>query len=57
MCIKACEILGVRGSVTGSVGGGVDPRPVPGGAEKDVCEEKVLNGYSRLRGTHGRPLT
>lgn len=51
MCTKACEILWVRGSVTVSVGGGVDPRPVPGG------EEKVLNGYSRLRGTHGCPLT
>lgn len=51
MYIRACEILWVRASVTGSVGDVVDTQPLLWGAKEDVCVGNVLNEYSRLRNT------
>lgn len=55
--IRACEILWVRASVTGSVGGVVDTQPILWGAREDVCVGNVLNGYGRLSGVQNCPLT
>lgn len=55
--IRACEILWVRASVTGSVGGIVDTQPLLWDAKEDVCVGNVLNEYSRLRGIQSYPLT
>lgn len=55
MYIRACEILWVRASVTGSVGGLVGAQLSLWGAEEDVCVGNMLNGYSRLRGKENYP--
>lgn len=55
--IRACEVLWVRASVMGSVGGVVDTQLSPWGAEEDICVGNMLNGYSRLRGKENYPVT
>lgn len=55
--IRVCEMLWVRASVMGSVGGVVDTQLSPWGAEADICVGNTLSGHSRLRGKENYPVT